>query len=259
MSGLSVIVITRDEEANIERCLESVAWADEIVVADSGSTDRTVELARKFTDKVYTAEWRGYAGTRALAVERTSHPWVLWLDADEAVTPELAEEIRGVLGGADDSVAAYAMPRKAFFLGRWIRHCGWYPDYVTRLFRRDRARFGTSLSPHEGLVVDGVVRRLRSDLLHHTYPTLALALDKLSRYATLLAEEMKRKGRTAGFPDLVVRPAFRFFQMYVLRLGFLDGVHGFVVCALHSWYVFAKYAKLWEATRTRASGADRRR
>lgn len=257
MSGMAVIVMTRDEEANIERCLGSVAWAAEIVVADTGSTDRTVELARRFTDKVYTMEWRGYAGTRALAVERTSQPWVLWLDADEAVTPELAEEIRSVVLGGDDSVAAYKMPRKAFFLGRWIRHCGWYPDYVTRLFRRDRARFGTGLSPHEGLVVDGAVGRLRSDLLHHTYPTLALALEKLSRYATILAEEMRKKGRTAGFPDLVVRPAFRFVQMYVLRLGFLDGAHGFAVCVLHSWYVFLKYAKLWEATRARRRQPDR--
>lgn len=254
---MSVIVMTRDEEANIERCLESVTWADEIVVADTGSTDRTVELAHRFTDKVYAMEWHGYAGTRALAVERTSQPWVLWLDADEAVTPELADEIRSVLGDAEDSVPAYKMPRKAFFLGRWIRHCGWYPDYVTRLFRRDRARFGTGVSPHEGLVVDGAVGRLRADLLHHTYPTLALALEKLSRYATILAEEMQTKGRTAGFPDLVVRPAFRFFQMYVLRLGFLDGVHGFVVCVLHSWYVFMKYAKLWEATRARGRRADR--
>lgn len=255
MSRLSVIVITRDEEENIERCLQSVTWADELVVVDSGSTDRTVELARRFTDRVYDTEWRGYAGTKAYAVDRASHPWVLWLDADEAVTPELAEEIRGVLRGADREVAAYAMPRKAFFLGRWIRRCGWYPDYVTRLFRRDRARFGDQ-RVHESLVVDGTVRRLRADLLHFTYPTLERAVEKLSRYAVLAAEEMERGGRTAGFGDLVVRPAFRFFQMYVVRLGFLDGVHGLVVCALHSWYVFAKYARLWERTRAaRRSGA----
>lgn len=249
MSGLSVLVIARDEEANIERCLGSVAWADEIVLVDSGSTDRTVELARRFTPKVFVTEWRGYAATKAWGLERTSQPWVLWLDADEAVTPELAREMRDAIR-SDADVSAYAMPRKSFFLGRFIRHCGWYPGYVTRLFRRDRARFCDRLV-HEGLRVEGRVRRLRGDLLHDTYPTLEVAVGKLSQYASLAAEEMRRQGRRAGRLDLVVRPAFRFVHMYVWRLGFLDGLHGFVLCVLTSSYTFTKYAKLWEATRLR--------
>lgn len=257
MSGLSVLVITRNEEANIQRCLGSVTWADEIVVVDSGSTDRTVELARGFTPKVFVTEWRGFAATKAWGLERTSQPWVLWLDADEAVTSELAAEMREAIR-SDADASAYAMPRKSFFLGRFIRHGGWYPGYVTRLFRRDRARISDRLV-HEGLRVEGTVRRLRGDLLHDTYPTLEVAVGKLNRYASLAAEDMLRQGRRAGGLDLLVRPAFRFVQMYVWRLGFLDGIHGFVLSVLTSGYTFRKYAKLWEATKTRPSRADRGR
>lgn len=246
VSGLSVVVITRNEEANIERCLRSAAWADEIVVVDSQSSDRTAELARAFTEKVLVTEWRGYAAMRELAVTRAAHDWILWVDADEVITAELAAEIRQTLDG-DAEVAAYAIPLRTFFLGKWIRHCGWYPDYKIRLFRKDRASFSQALV-HEGVIVEGPMRRLKAALLHFTAPSLGHYWKKLDAYSSLSAEEMRRQGRQGRLFDLWIRPAVRFLNMYVLRLGFLDGAHGFVLCALSSYYVFAKYAKLWEAT-----------
>ncbi len=249
----SVIVIVRDEERNISACLESALWADEIIVVDSGSRDRTIDLAGQYTPNVYSSQWLGYAGTKTFAVSKTSHEWVLWLDADERVTPELASEITGILSRQQVTENAFEMGRKAFFLGKWIRHCGWYPGYVVRLFRKGSACFNDT-RVHERLEVRGTIGRCSGDLLHYTDETLAHYLVKFNRYTTLAAEDLAEKGKTASAYDLVVRPPWMFFRMVVLRGGILDGVHGLILSLLSSAYVFWKYAKLWEKTRTDSGG-----
>jgi hypothetical protein len=170
---------------------------------------------------------------------------VLWLDADERVTPELAEEMQGVVRTDDPAVMGYTVARRAFFLGRWIKHCGWYPSRVSRLFRKGSARFNET-RVHEQLIVNGRVVDLQHDLLHYTDPNLRHYFEKFNSYTSLAAEDMRTAGKSFLLYDLLVRPPFLFFKMYLLRLGFLDGLHGLIVCVLSSAYVFTKYAKLWE-------------
>jgi glycosyltransferase involved in cell wall biosynthesis len=249
MATLSVVTIALNEERNIEACLASVHWADELLVVDSGSTDRTVELARKYTDRVITVPWQGYGATKNQALGLVRGDWVLWLDADERVTPELARDIQAVLQAGETPVAAYAMARRAYFLGRWIRHSGWYPARVTRLFRRSAGRF-TERNVHEQLVVDGPVAVLGNDLLHFTDPDLHHYFAKFNRYTTLAAEDLDAAGRRWSPADLLLRPWFQFFKMYILRLGFLDGMEGCILAVVSSAYVFVKYAKLRERQRT---------
>jgi len=248
MPRLSVITLTLNEEHNIAECLSSVQWADELIVVDSGSTDRTVELAQSFTNHVMNVEWKGYGATRNLALARCTGDWVLWLDADERVTPELSAEIKRIVQANGKEIAAYSVGRRAYFLGRWIKHCGWYPSRVTRLFRREKGRF-TENNVHEQLRVDGVVRELRHDLLHYTDPDLQHYFAKFNRYTSLAAEDLYAAGRSRRLYDLLVRPWFQFFKMYILRLGFLDGLQGFILSVVSSAYVFTKYAKLWELRR----------
>ncbi len=244
-SDLSVIVITFNEEENIAACLESVSWAAEIIVVDALSTDRTAEIARKKTPYVHSVEWKGYSEAKAYGLERAKGNWVLWLDADERVTPELATEIREIVASPELRMQGYEVARRAYFLGRWIRHCGWYPGYVTRLFRRNAARFSAS-TVHERVELEGETGRLKGDLLHFTDETLYHYFAKFNRYTTLAAGDLAAKGRTSSWYDLLVRPPFVFIKMYILRLGFLDGMHGFVLSVLSSAYVFTKYAKAGE-------------
>ncbi|MFN0157955.1 MAG: glycosyltransferase family 2 protein [Bacteroidota bacterium] len=248
MHKLSVITLALNEEHNIDECLASVRWADELIVVDSGSMDKTVELAKKHTKLVLEVEWLGYGATKNLALQKATGDWVLWLDADERVTPELAEEIKHILKRDDASVVAYDVARRAYFLGKWIRHSGWYPGRVTRLFKRGNGQF-TESRVHEQLVIDGRVGCLENDLLHYTDPGLHHYFLKFNRYTSLAAEDLRAAGRSAGLYDLTVRPVFQWVKMYLLRRGFLDGVEGFVLAIVSSLYVFVKYAKLWELQR----------
>lgn len=245
MPKLSVITLAYNEEHNIAQCLATVRWADEIIVIDSGSTDRTGELARQFTDKVLNVEWRGYGATKNFALERATGDWILWLDADERVPEELAAEMQSVLRSNDGSIAGYRVARRAYFLGRWIKHCGWYPGRVTRLFRKSKARF-TESNVHEQIIVDGRIAELKNDLLHYTDPNLQHYFQKFNRYTSLAAADLQAAGKTFSVLDLLLRPAFLFFKMYVLKRGFLDGIQGFILCVVSAAYVFTKYAKLWE-------------
>ncbi len=253
MATLSVVTLALNEERNIDACLASVRWADEILVVDSGSTDRTVERARVHTERVVTLPWEGYGTTKNRALAMLRGDWVLWLDADERVTPELEREIRRVLASDDGTHAAYAVARRAYFLGRWIRHSGWYPSRVTRLFRRTAGRFSEK-NVHEELVVDGPVGVLDGDLLHFTDPDLHHYFAKFNRYTSLAAEDLDRAGRRWSVADLLVRPAFQFVKMYLLRRGFLDGMEGFILAVVSSAYVFVKYAKLRERQRSTTQG-----
>ncbi|HSQ75489.1 MAG TPA: glycosyltransferase family 2 protein [Bacteroidota bacterium] len=254
MATLTVITLTLNEERNIVSCLETVRWADEILVIDSGSTDATVALARTFTERVFTIAWEGYGAARNFALGQAAGDWILWLDADERLTPELADEIREILRANRGEVNGYAIARRAYFLGRWIRHCGWYPGRVTRLFRKGKGRFNET-RVHEHLHVEGRILRTRHDLLHLTDPDLQHYLHKFNRYTSLAAEDMVAAGRHFSLADLLFRPPFQFVKMYLLRRGFLDGVEGLILSVLSSAYVFTKYAKLWEKTHQHRSGS----
>ncbi len=245
MSSLSVIVITKNEEHNIQDCLASVKWANEIVVVDGGSSDRTVEIAQQITKEVHARPWEGYGAAKNFALSQCSGDWVLWLDADERVTPELKREIQEVMHSANSTCEGYSMPRKAYFLGRWIKHCGWYPGLVVRLFKRGEGKF-TEHKVHERLEVKGKIGVLHSDLLHYTDPNLFHYLNKFNRYTSLAAEELAEGEQSFSLIHLLARPPWTFFKMYILRAGFLDGIQGFILCVLSALYVFTKYAKLWE-------------
>ncbi len=249
MKRLSVIVITQNEEHNIHDCLASVQWADEIVVVDSHSVDRTRDIARQFTPLVFEVDWQGYTGTKNMALEHATGDWVLWLDADERVTPALAESIQRILNRDDGAVDGYEMPRRAYFLGRWIRHCGWYPGYVLRLVRRPLARFD-SHHVHEGFAFNGTRARLSAPIDHYTDRNIEHYFYKYNRYTSLAVKDLLAKGRDFRFIDLIVRPMVTFVKMYVFKRGFLDGLQGFILCVFSASYVFTKYAKLWEATRS---------
>ncbi len=255
MSVLSVIIITKNEQENIRECLESVRWADEIIVVDSGSTDKTVQYARAFTKKIYQKEWIGFGETKNFAISKARGDWVFSIDADERVTPELAAEIRGAMKSQSGSYSAFSMPRKAFFLGRWIRHCGWYPGRVVRLFEKKSGSF-TDAAVHESLVVNGRVGSLSADLLHYTDPNLEHYFHKFNRYTTLAAEGLRLQGTSFSCGQLLYKPFWTFIRMYIVKLGFLDGIPGFVLSVLSSCYVFTKYAKLWELDRASVKEPD---
>ncbi len=250
MATLSVIIITKNEEHNIVDCLESVRWANELVVVDGGSDDKTVELARKCAQKVYVKPWEGYAAAKNFALQQCVCDWILWLDADERVTKELGAEIQALLNQEFTTVVGFEVARRAFFLGKWIKHCGWYPGYVLRLFRRGSAHWSDK-RVHEHLEIGGVTGRLSADLMHYTDPNLWHYFDKFNRYTTLAAEELTTRGERFRLSQLTVRPIWLFVKMYFLKLGFLDGVQGFILCVLSSCYVFTKYAKLWELTHSK--------
>lgn len=245
---ISAVVITRNEESNITRCLSSVKWTTEQVVVDSGSTDRTVELALALGARVKTMPWQGFGPAKQAAVDLAEGPWILSIDADEEVTPALAQEIRQVIRRSNPP-AGYAIPRCTYFLNRWIRHGAWYPDRVVRLFQKEKGRF-TSAPVHEVVELTGRTARLHNDLLHYCYPDLNTYLEKSHFYTGLGAEELVRKGRRVTAYDLTLRPTVSWIRDYVFRLGFLDGLEGFLIAGLSANAVLTKYAKarqLWKA------------
>lgn len=245
MAALSAIVITRDEEANIAQCLASVAFAREIVVVDSGSRDRTIELAHAAGARVVqTPDWPGFGAQKNRALDLATQPWVLSIDADERVTPELREEILEVLRRSDPGANAFSVPRKSSYCGQYISHSGWYPDRVVRLFRRGTARFSDD-AVHERLVTTGAVGRLRSDLLHSTYPDLETMLEKMNRYSTASAGMLRASARRASLGGAVGRGLWAFFRTYVLRSGWRDGRMGFVLAVSVAEGTYYKYLKLW--------------
>jgi glycosyltransferase involved in cell wall biosynthesis len=244
-SPLSVIILTRNEERNIGDCLKSVSWADEIIVLDAHSTDRTSEIASAAGGTVYQTDWLGFGKTKNIGLERAKHDWILWLDADERVTPGLAVEIEAIVSASDGAHAAFTVARRAYFLGKWIRHCGWYPGYVVRLFKKSAGRF-SEREVHEFVEVRGSVGRLQSDLHHFTDETLYHYFLKFNHYTTLAAVDTDHEGKKSSLCDLLLRPPFLFLKMYIIRRGFLDGFHGLLLSLLSSAYVFIKYAKIWE-------------
>ena len=256
---LSVCVITGNEEDNIRRCLESVAWADEIVVVDSFSRDRTVEIAREFTDRVFQHRWMGYVGQKAIARNLARGEWILFVDADEAVSPQLREQILAAFRrGVPDAVAGFSFPRQVWFLDRWIRHGDWYPDTKLRLFRKARGRC-CGIEPHERVEVEGEVRHLRAPLYHYTYDDIADQLATLNRFTSIGAESAakgRRRSRLFILWGMLLHPPFRFLRCYFLKRGFLDGLAGLVIAKAIAFGTFVKYAKLWELQASLRSKPD---
>lgn len=243
---VTAVVIALNEERNIGACLDTLGWADEVIVVDARSSDRTAAIARERGAVVLEERWAGYGHARNVAIDRATGEWIFVADADERVPPELAGEIRSIAAsGRSGGPDAFEVARRAYFLGRRIRHCGWYPGYVARLFRNGRARYDSS-RVHERLEFTGPAGRLSNDLDHFTDDNLFHYLAKFDRYTGLAAEDLRGRGRGFSVADLVLKPPFQFFRMYVLRLGVLDGVHGLLLSLLSSAYVFVKYAKLWE-------------
>jgi glycosyltransferase involved in cell wall biosynthesis len=249
---LSVAIITKNEAANLPRTLKSVSWANEIVVVDSGSTDQTVDIASAFGAKVVCEEWHGFGKQKNLAIKHCTGEWILSLDADEEVSEALTLEITQLLEGMPE-IDAYFLPRRNFFLGRWIKRGGYYPDPKLRLFRKGAAWF-EERAVHETMQYSGATRTLHGELIHHAYPTLESYIEHMNRYSTLGAERAIAKGKTSRVSpaflfNVVVNPATTFFYNYLLRLGFLDGREGLLLHLYHSAYVSWKYAKAWHSAK----------
>lgn len=243
MNKLSVIIITKNESANIRACLESVAWADEIIVVDSGSTDSTLDIAREFTSLVYVhADWPGFGAQKNRALAYSSKDWVLSLDADERVTPELRAEIEAVLQNPGSD--GYEIPRLSNFCGRFMRHSGWHPDYVIRLFRRGQGSFSDALV-HESVQMQGSVARLQQPLLHYTYRDFEDVLAKLNSYSSAASVMLQRKGKRGSLAQAVLHGMWAFIRTYFLRAGFLDGREGFMLAVMNAENSYYRYIKLW--------------
>ena len=255
---LSAIVVCFNEERNIAACLESLRWCDEIVVVDSFSTDRTVEIARQYTHRVIQRPWEGYGKQKAFAHSQASREWVLLVDADERVSPGLRSEIRQALAHDKGRYDGYLVPRLVFYLGRWWRRGEWFPDYNIRLFRRDHATWhGSDL--HERILINGEVRRLLNPLHHFPYRNIDDHIQRINRYTSIAAAELRKKGQPWRLTDALFRPLFRFFKSYILKRGFLEGFAGFYVAASSAVYVFLRYAKLWELELEEKKTIERKR
>ncbi len=241
---ISAIVRTRNEEANIEECLKSIAWADEIVVVDSHSTDATLEIARKYTGRIFIRDWPGHIAQSQYATDQTTNTWVLSMDADERVTPELRDEIMA-LDLENTPNDAFEMPRLHFFMKRWINHSAWYPDCKIRLFRKDRCRWG-GYNPHDEVKVTGSKGKLKGDLIHYIYRDMEHFAATKNTYSTLTARDHFKNGRKARIVNFTLRPLYAFLYRYFLRLGFLDGIAGFIISIEEAHGVFLKYVKLYE-------------
>jgi len=247
---ITATVITLNEADNIAAALESLSWADEIIVVDSESTDRTVEIARSFTDRVFVRPWPGYSAQKNLAAAQASNDWIFSLDADERVSEELAREIEHLNSRTELETAAFEMPRLTFYLGRWIKHSGWYPDYKLRLYNRGRARWRGEFV-HEALEADGEVERFNGNILHYTVRDASEHHLRIDRYTTLAAQQAFALAKRSSLGLILFSPPAVFLRSYVFKLGFLDGIQGLAIARFAAHYEFLKKLKLWEIGRTR--------
>jgi len=242
---LSVVIITLNEEKNIVRCLKSLRFKvkPEILVVDAQSRDRTAAIARKLGAKVLVRKWKGYADQKNWAFGKVHGDWILSLDADEELTPELSREIEETTAGASKELEGAFIKRRAFFLGKWIKHCGWWPDAKLRLIRRGKGKF-SNRPVHEGLEVKGRTQTLQAPMNHYTYDSIAQYLEKMGRYSDLFVQSASLNKRRFWWAYLLFMPSWIFLRMYLLKLGFLDGWQGLQVCWLSSYHEYVKYAKL---------------
>ncbi|MBN3004775.1 glycosyltransferase family 2 protein [Chromobacterium alkanivorans] len=246
---ISVVLITKNAETSLGKCLDSVGFADEIVLVDSGSTDRTLAIASAYKAKVIHQDWLGFGPQKQLAVQAASHDWVLCLDADEWLSTELVNEIKAVLD--NPQATAFQFPRCNRFMGRFLKHGEGYPDWSLRLFHRGHARWSDDLV-HEYVIADGPVHKLRHDLMHESGEDIALYLSKQNRYTSLQAEQLLQRGKRVGIAKLILSPLLRFLKFYFFRRGFLDGVPGLVHISIGCFNSYIKYAKLIELRRLKS-------
>ena len=251
MRKVSATIITLNEAAHIGAAIDSVAWADEVIVVDALSTDGTADIARARGATVVCRAWPGYVAQKNHAASLAAHDWIFSLDADERVTPALADEIRMVLA-QEPPLRGYRMPRVTFYLGRWIRTTDFYPDFQTRLYDRRAARF-EGRYVHESVTVDGGAGRLTHEIQHYSFRDLSDHLDRIDHYSTLSARQMLERGRRSGPFHLLMHPPAAFLRNYILRRGMLDGTPGLLISLVNSYAVFLKFAKLWEMERSRTS------
>lgn len=252
MPKLSVTIITKNEQANIERVLRSVPFADEIVVVDSGSEDATCEIVKKYTKKVIFNEWPGHVKQKQFAVDAASNDWILSLDADEEVSAKLAEQLGRFLK-TDPSADAFEVNRQSFYLGRWIKHSGWYPDKRIRLFDRRANRWG-GYDPHDRVIPSGTVARIDADILHYPYKDIAHHMSTINSYTSIMASQLYEKGRRASFLDIAFRPLYALVKKLLLKTAFLDGFPGIVIAATSALSVLFKYVKLYELEKNQRKG-----
>lgn len=246
MLPITACIITYNEEDKIERCLQSVSWADEIIIVDSGSTDKTGEICKQYTDKIEYRAWTGYVDQKNYVVSLAKNDWVLSIDADEEIPIDLKKEIIMILEAEQIVSAGFKIPRISFYLGRWIKHSGWYPDYQLRLFRKSAAKWiGKEL--HERVQVSGEVGILRSSLYHYSYSDLTEHIDTVNRFAVLWAKEQIQSGKKKPVAiRLIIHPLIKFVECYVWKRGFIDGYQGLIIAGISAFYVFLRYAKLYE-------------
>jgi len=247
---ITAYVITFNEARQIRAVLETVKWADELIVVDSFSTDGTVEIAREFGARIISREFCGFGKLRNFALDAAQNDWIFSIDSDERCTPELAEEMRRTLA-TGPQFDAYHVPRKSHFLGRLILHCGWYPDYrQPQFFNREKMRYAEDIV-HETYKLDGTLGYLREHVLQFPWDTIEIATAKLQRYSTLMAGRYHAAGKRASLHKLLASPLFMFLKVYVIQSGWRDGRHGFILARLYAYYTFLKYAKLWELQQRR--------
>jgi len=251
---ISAFIATHNEEERIGRCLESVKWCDEIVVVDDNSTDRTKEICRKYTDKVFNRKWDGYASQKGFAMNQTTNDWVMLMDSDEELSPALIEEIKAEFENLPRDVCGYEMPRKVFYLGKWIGHSGWYPDYKLRLYRKSKGYMGGT-DPHEQFILDGNTRRLKNDLLHYSYRDISEQVRTLNRYSEIFCEQ--NEWRPSDLFRMLIKPPLKFLEVYIAKAGILDGIQGFAIASMMSYFVFIRYAKLFDKKYGKSIGTDR--
>lgn len=246
MAKISVAVICFDEESKIERCLKSVSWADEIVVLDSFSSDETPAICRKYTDKFFQHSFDGHIEQKNRALDHCSNDWVFSIDADEVVSDELRASILDVKDNLENSkYAGYSINRKIFYLGKWIEHTNWSPDYKIRLIDKSKARWGGT-NPHDKIILDGEGSRLSGVLYHYSYDSVSDHLRTIDKFTTIMAKEYRKKGKKPSYINITLRPLFGIFKSFIIKRGFLEGKRGWMIALLDGYYVLLKFIKIYE-------------
>lgn len=242
--SISISIICYNEEKKIRRCLESVKWADEIVILDSYSTDNTLNICREYTGKIFQHKFDGHIQQKNRAIDLCSNDWIFCIDADEVVSDELRNSIQNLDPGKND-IKGYYAARRVFYIGKWINHGGWYPDLKVRLINKNSGRWG-GINPHDELKVNGKTAELNGDLLHYSYENIFAHINQVNKFTDIISEEYKKLGKKPSVLNLTLRPFYKFIKMYFIKLGFLDGTRGFIIACIGAFYVFMKFVKLYE-------------